>query len=120
MGALKRHDLGPALEWARAHRAELSGDRSDGTMSRNRLNSLFQSSSLEMKLHRLQYVELLRSGKRTEAVLYARENFSPFWKVHSDIRHDFKHSYLSVFTFPATRKGDPEPHGRPHLRSGRE
>ncbi|XP_040096354.1 E3 ubiquitin-protein transferase RMND5B isoform X2 [Oryx dammah] len=65
--ALHEQDLGPALEWAVSHRQRL----------------LELNSSLEFKLHRLQFIRLLAGGpeKQLEALSYAR-HFQPFAHVH--------------------------------------
>ena len=41
-----------------------------------------QRSSLEMKLHKLQFVELLRAGHRSDAVRYARAHFPAHVDAH--------------------------------------
>ncbi|XP_071448029.1 E3 ubiquitin-protein ligase RMND5A [Hetaerina americana] len=68
LDCLKVQDLGPALEWACAHRESL----------------LAQNSSLEFKLHRLQFVGLVRDGssRQAEAVQYARTHFPQFVQRH--------------------------------------
>ncbi|XP_055285155.1 E3 ubiquitin-protein transferase RMND5B isoform X2 [Moschus berezovskii] len=65
--ALHEQDLGPALEWAVSHRQRL----------------LELNSSLEFKLHRLQFIRLLAGGpeKQLEALSYAR-HFQPFAHLH--------------------------------------
>uniref|UniRef100_UPI00358F9131 E3 ubiquitin-protein transferase RMND5A isoform X2 n=1 Tax=Myxine glutinosa TaxID=7769 RepID=UPI00358F9131 len=65
--ALRQHDLRPALEWA--------------VINRERL--LTQNSSLEFKLHRLFFIQLLAGGsmRQQEALEYAR-NFQPFASQH--------------------------------------
>ena len=42
--------------------------------------SLFQSSSLEFKLHRLKFIRLVQQGpsKQTEAIMYARKHLPQF------------------------------------------
>ncbi|XP_002741553.1 E3 ubiquitin-protein ligase RMND5A-like [Saccoglossus kowalevskii] len=66
--ALKRRNLLPALQWAQLHRQQLQS----------------QNSSLEFKLHRLQFIELLRSNtaNQQEILLYAR-NFAIFADAHA-------------------------------------
>ncbi|ESO86491.1 hypothetical protein LOTGIDRAFT_207069 [Lottia gigantea] len=66
--ALKCRDLGPALEWAYVNREIL----------------LAQRSSLEFKLHRLHFIELLKQGtcRQREALLYSK-NFSMFGAQHA-------------------------------------
>lgn len=64
--AMKARDLGPALKWATANH-----------------NKLQQSGShIELKLHRLQFMEILQNGRRDEALKYARTYFSPFADQH--------------------------------------
>ncbi|XP_076372135.1 required for meiotic nuclear division 5 protein souji [Tachypleus tridentatus] len=66
--ALKHKDLKPGLEWA----------------CRNRDLLQAQHSSLEFKLHRLRFIELLQQGteKQQDAVQYARENFQHLASFH--------------------------------------
>ncbi|KAM8973673.1 E3 ubiquitin-protein transferase RMND5B isoform 2-T2 [Pelodytes ibericus] len=65
--ALQAQDLRPALEWA--------------ISNRQRLQEL--NSSLEFRLHRLHFINLLGGGphKQIEALAYARQ-FQPFAKLH--------------------------------------
>lgn len=65
---LTARDLEPALAWATAHRDSLEA----------------QNSSLEFKLHRLRFIELLREGAnhQTEAISYARLHFRKFVPKH--------------------------------------
>ncbi|XP_065080365.1 E3 ubiquitin-protein ligase RMND5A isoform X1 [Ochlerotatus camptorhynchus] len=62
--AIHNHNLGPALEWASRHSTELDA----------------RNSSLEFKLHRLAFMQILNGGihAQTEAITYARTNFSKF------------------------------------------
>ncbi|XP_078149809.1 protein RMD5 homolog [Carex rostrata] len=60
------HDLGPALAWVAENREKL----------------LQYGSSLELKLHELQYVEMLKAGKRVEALKYARTHLAPLANEH--------------------------------------
>lgn len=87
--AFCRRDLGPALEWAAKHREELNqrGAAATTTLTitsaANGRPTVAQKSSLEMKLHKLRFVELLRSGHdKYEAVQYARQNFPQFVSGH--------------------------------------
>lgn len=64
--AMKSRDLGPALEWATAQSARL----------------LSNGSSLELKLHQLQFVEILQKGDKNEAIKHARTHLAPFASVH--------------------------------------
>ncbi|CAL8114940.1 unnamed protein product [Orchesella dallaii] len=66
--ALKLHNLEPALKWAGENRQAL----------------LQQGSSLEFKLHRLAFLNLLKEGpsQQSQAITYARTNFTQFVKRH--------------------------------------
>ncbi|XP_033633232.1 E3 ubiquitin-protein ligase RMND5A-like [Asterias rubens] len=66
--ALKQKDLQPALIWASRHREQLQA----------------MNSSLEFKLHRLRFIELVCQGgvKQQEALAFAR-NFSLFAQGHT-------------------------------------
>ncbi|KAL9224046.1 hypothetical protein vseg_000120 [Gypsophila vaccaria] len=64
--ALKGHNLQPALTWATSNREKLNQSGSD----------------LELKLHQLQYVEILQNGDKTDALTYARTHLSPFHLSH--------------------------------------
>lgn len=68
MERLAAKDLEPALAWATAHRDSLEA----------------QNSSLEFKLHRLRFIELLRRGTahQTDAISYARLHFRKFVPRH--------------------------------------
>ncbi|XP_074641002.1 E3 ubiquitin-protein ligase RMND5A-like [Tubulanus polymorphus] len=65
--ALKLQELGPALEWAHNNREKLQS----------------QNSTLEFKLHRLQFISLISQGfaKQNEALCYAK-NLAPFALSH--------------------------------------
>ena len=65
---LKQKNLGPALKWAEAHREAL----------------LERSSSLEFKLHRLHFLNLVSEGpeKQSEAITYVRKHFPPYVNQH--------------------------------------
>ncbi|XP_071946939.1 E3 ubiquitin-protein ligase RMND5A-like [Antedon mediterranea] len=67
LSALKEKNLQPALQWTFLHRERLEAQR----------------SSLEFKLHRLKFIELLKGGpeKQLEALVYSR-NFAPFAERH--------------------------------------
>ncbi|KFM79655.1 Protein RMD5-like protein, partial [Stegodyphus mimosarum] len=69
LDALKRRDLEPALFWAQSNRKKL----------------LEQNSSLEFRLHRLHFIDLLQQGifKQEEAISYARKNFQ-----HLAVQHE--------------------------------
>eukprot|EP01112_Ceratiomyxa_fruticulosa_P022953 TRINITY_DN8579_c0_g3_i1.p1 TRINITY_DN8579_c0_g3~~TRINITY_DN8579_c0_g3_i1.p1 ORF type:complete len:459 (+),score=99.44 TRINITY_DN8579_c0_g3_i1:244-1620(+) len=64
--AMVKKDLEPAIKWARSFRSQLEK----------------MGSSLEFKLHRLQFVQLLASGQQGEALQYARKHFSEFSHTH--------------------------------------
>ncbi|GFY73126.1 e3 ubiquitin-protein ligase RMND5A [Trichonephila inaurata madagascariensis] len=68
LDALKRKDLEPALVWAKSNRSKL----------------LEQNSSLEFRLHRLNFITLLQQGifKQDEAIAYARKNFQHLASQH--------------------------------------
>ncbi|KAI3669713.1 hypothetical protein L6452_41068 [Arctium lappa] len=64
--SMKSRDLGPALKWATTNHEKLQQSGSD----------------IELKLHRLQFMEILQHGRRDEALKYARAYFSPFANQH--------------------------------------
>ncbi|KAI3768211.1 hypothetical protein L2E82_18707 [Cichorium intybus] len=64
--SMKSRDLVPALNWAAANHENLQKNGSD----------------IELKLHRLQFMEILQHGRRDEALKYARTHFSPFADHH--------------------------------------
>ncbi|KMT03076.1 hypothetical protein BVRB_8g196350 [Beta vulgaris subsp. vulgaris] len=64
--AMKSHNLEPALNWATANCEKLRQNGSD----------------IELKLHRLQYVKILQSQGRDDALKYARTFLSPFASSH--------------------------------------
>ncbi|KAG8033876.1 hypothetical protein G9C98_008357 [Cotesia typhae] len=68
LDCLKQRNLEPALEWTKNHRDAL----------------LAQNSSLEFKLHRLQFIRLVQQGpsSQAEAVMYARKNLTQFVTRH--------------------------------------
>ena len=57
----------PALAWTQVNREALQA----------------RGSGLEMRLHELQFMELLKNGNKSEAILYARLNFPTFVHHHS-------------------------------------
>lgn len=63
---MKAGNLQPALAWASVHCDEL----------------LQKGSSLEFKLHRLRFVQILQGGSRNDALQYARSSFAPFASQH--------------------------------------
>eukprot|EP00054_Salpingoeca_dolichothecata_P011345 m.63043 g.63043 ORF g.63043 m.63043 type:complete len:389 (-) comp19420_c0_seq1:45-1211(-) len=62
VASLKEHNLEPALRWAKEHSEQLAG----------------VNSALEFKLHRMAFIELLRVGKKLEAIRYANNHFDAF------------------------------------------
>lgn len=64
--AMKDRNLEPALKWAAANSDKLKENGSD----------------LQLKLHRLQFVEILQNGSRSEALTYARTHIAPFASNH--------------------------------------
>ena len=97
---------GPALEWAAQHREELNARGASSTYFAPKMSKMSliaasgdatksrlvatRKSSLEMKLHRLNFVELLRNcgtnvdviAGSLEAVRYARVHFANFIDGH--------------------------------------
>jgi len=87
--AFQRRDIGPALEWAISHREELNQRGAAATntwtitSAANGRPTVAQKSSLEMKLHKLRFIELIRNGQnRMDAVQYARTHFPQFVQCH--------------------------------------
>lgn len=69
LDSLKARKLGPALDWA----------------ARNRDALISQSSNLEFKLHRLQFIENMIDGgigKQIDLITYARQNLQPLAERH--------------------------------------
>ncbi|KAI3992986.1 hypothetical protein MKX01_009729 [Papaver californicum] len=64
--AMSSRNLEPALNWASSNHAIL----------------IQNGSSLELKLHRLQFVEILKNGSRSDALKYARTYLAPFASLH--------------------------------------
>ncbi|XP_072958580.1 protein RMD5 homolog isoform X2 [Typha angustifolia] len=64
--AMKARNLEPALSW----------------VAKNSEQILQNGSGLELKLHQLQFMEILKQGGRDEALKYARVHLSPFASVH--------------------------------------
>lgn len=64
--AMKSRDLEPALNWAARNHEQLKQNGSD----------------IELKLHRLQFVEILQNRGRDEALKYARAFLAPFAAKH--------------------------------------
>ena len=77
--ALKAHDLGPALDWVAKNREALNMWGTTLLFSQvGGRQSVMQKSSLELKLHKLKFVDLLKKGSKMEAIMYARQNFPSF------------------------------------------
>lgn len=72
---LRHKNLVAALEWAQTHREQL----------------MEQNSSLEFKLHRLQFLQLVSEGpeKQAEALGYVRRHFPPFVHQHETGKSPF-------------------------------
>lgn len=66
LDAMTSRNLEPALSWAEMHREQL----------------LQNGSSLELKLHQLQFVEILQKQDKKQALVYARRHLAPFASVH--------------------------------------
>ncbi|KAG9072429.1 hypothetical protein KI688_000200 [Linnemannia hyalina] len=87
VAALKEDNLEPALQWATRHRSGLEK----------------RSSTLEFKLHRQRYMQLLMGRQVQEAIAYARKNFAYFGTRHTqaananaDIQHMFTRDFCSL------------------------
>jgi len=77
--ALKARELGPALEWVARNRDALNMRGTTLLFSQvDGRQSVQQKSSLELRLHKLKFVDLLRQGNKMEAIKYARMNFPSF------------------------------------------
>ncbi|KAI4299205.1 hypothetical protein L6164_032685 [Bauhinia variegata] len=66
--AMRVRNLQPALVWVSANREKL----------------IQIGSNLELKLHTLQFVEVLQNGSRADALKYARTYLAPFASLHKD------------------------------------
>lgn len=64
--AMRLRDLEPALSWAESQHELL----------------LLNGSDLELKLHRLQFLDKVQQGRRDEALKYARKYLGPFASTH--------------------------------------
>eukprot|EP00899_Mesostigma_viride_P012038 jgi/Mesvir1/20835/Mv07929-RA.1 len=71
---MRQRDLGPALAWAEKHRDELAKCR--------RRPSPIEACNLEFHLHKLRFVDCLRTQGRVEALGYARAHLSKFASSH--------------------------------------
>lgn len=68
LNAVRARNLDPALKWVA-----------------NNCDKLQQNcSNLELKLHKLQFVEILQKGNRADALNYARTYLAPFASSHMD------------------------------------
>ena len=77
--ALKARELGPVLEWVGKNREALNRRGTTLLFSEvDGIQSVKQKNSLELRLHKLKFIELLRQGKKMEAITYARQNFPSF------------------------------------------
>ncbi|XVF45770.1 hypothetical protein PTKIN_Ptkin02bG0233000 [Pterospermum kingtungense] len=68
LDALKVKNLEPALNWITANREKLKQN----------------GSVLELKLRRLQFVEIIQKGSKADALRYARTYLAPFASLHTD------------------------------------
>ncbi|KAF2320681.1 hypothetical protein GH714_029965 [Hevea brasiliensis] len=66
LDAIKVKNLEPALKWASTNREMLQ----------------LNGSNLELKIHRLQFLEILKGGNRAAALNYARTFLSPLASLH--------------------------------------
>ncbi|KAK7246676.1 hypothetical protein RIF29_41546 [Crotalaria pallida] len=66
--AMKVRNIQPALKWVSANREKL----------------VQIGSHIELKIHRLQFVEVLQNGTRAEALKYARTYLAPFASLNKD------------------------------------
>ncbi|KAK4789899.1 hypothetical protein SAY86_017203 [Trapa natans] len=64
--SMRTQNLEPALTWASANSSKLHANGSD----------------LKLKLHQMQFLEILRKGSQSDAILYARAHLSPFATTH--------------------------------------
>lgn len=62
LAGFRAGDLAPALRWVAANKGRLAAAGSD----------------VEIRLHRLAYIRLLQTGRRAQALAYAREHLSKF------------------------------------------
>lgn len=71
MESMRAMQTGPAVEWCAVHRGPLRQ----------------RGSSLEFKLHRIEYLRLLQTSTVDAALAYARNHLEPFLETHhTDIR----------------------------------
>ncbi|RDY06753.1 Protein RMD5-like A, partial [Mucuna pruriens] len=68
IGAMRDRNLQPALTWVSANQEKL----------------VQIGSNLELKIHTLQFVEVLQNGTRADALKYARTYLAPFASLNKD------------------------------------
>jgi hypothetical protein len=79
LAALKDRNLEPALQWAAENREALNLQGSSIFFSPTDGRAMVQpKSTLELRLHRLKFIDLLEAGDRMQAIIYARRNFPTF------------------------------------------
>jgi len=81
LASLQERELGPALAWVQANREALNLRGTSLLFSRAEpggRQAVRQNNGLELRLHKLKFVELLRAGERLAAVRYARQHFPTF------------------------------------------
>lgn len=66
--AMKAKNLEPALNWVSVNREKLKE----------------KASEIALKLHRLEFCEILQKGNRTDALNYAKLHLAPFADLHMD------------------------------------
>ena len=77
--ALKERNLEPVLAWVARNREALNRRGTTLLFSEvDGIQSVRQKNSLELRLHKLKFIELLRQGHKMEAIKYARINFPGF------------------------------------------
>lgn len=77
--ALKNRDLEPALAWAEQNREALNLNGKNVLCFEERgRTTVQQKSTLELRLHKLKFVNLLMEGDRMKSIMYARKNFPRF------------------------------------------
>jgi len=77
--ALKMRDLEPALLWAEQNREALNLNGKNVLCFEERgRTTVQQKSTLELRLHKLKFINLLSEGDRMKAIQYARNNFPRF------------------------------------------
>jgi len=69
MKALKSRDAKPALDWVAKNRNSLNKRKTRQILNEN------QNTSLELRLHSLNFLDVLKNGDVKEAINYAKKNF---------------------------------------------